>query len=462
MKFKLIFTLVALLLALVSCDETTGTLGVDMMPTSDLVTTNYRTYGVKTQSYPVGDSVLARSSISYLGRFTDPETGTTIKSDFLTQFHCNENFELPDIVRGDSCTKAQLKFFIKDFIGDSLSSFKISIYELDSQLDPEADYYTNIDPTNYYNTSKKPITTKWFTLSDRTVPDSTRYSNQKNNTENIALSLPNELGSKILKAYRTNPEYFANTSNWSNSGLPFSKGIYCKLESGDGAVASIDICQLNLQFRYYDDEYKKDTTGLVQFAATEEVVQATRFENSNLDLLLSNNNSTYIKCPAGIFTQVTLPVDEIFKGENANDTINSAKLVFTRYNDKIQSSFKLGIPQNLLLLRLDDYLNGFFEKYLISNNTTSYLTTFASSTNTYTYRNVAQLLNTMYSEKLKGTATENWDKVLLIPVEAIRDGSSSNTLVKLNHDFSMSSSRLVGGEDGENVSIEVISTSFNK
>jgi len=462
MNFKSLLALTVLLLALVSCDETSGTLGVDMMPTSDLITTNYKTYGVKTQSYPVGDSVLARTYISYLGRFTDPETGTTIKSDFLTQFHCNENFSLPDTIRGDSCTKCQIKLYIKDFIGDSLSCFKISAYELDSQLDPEADYYTNIDPTLYYDVNKKPISSKWYTISDRTISDSLRYSNQKNNTENITLSLPNEVGTKILNAYRTNPEYFQNTSTFTHSGLPLSKGVYIKLESGDGAVASIDICQLNIQFKFYDEEYAKDTTGLVQLAATEEVVQATRFENSNLDLLLSNDDATYIKCPAGIFTSATIPVEEIFKGENANDTINSAKLVFTRYNDKVQSSFKLSIPQNLLLLRLDDYLNGFFEKYLISDNITSYLTTFASSTNTYTYSNIAQLITTMYNEKLNGTATENWNKVLLIPVEAIRDGSSSNTLVKLNHDFSMSSSRLVGGSNDNGVSIEIISSSFKK
>ena len=167
MKFYHPLALAAALFTLASCDDDTKTLGVDMMPTTDLVSQSYTTYGVTTESYAVGDSVLARSSKSYLGRFTDPETGTTVKSDFLAQFHCDEGYALPDSIEGDSCTSLELRLYIEDFVGDSLASFKLSVYELDQQLDPNADYYTNIDPEKYCNTSAKPIATKWFTISDQ-------------------------------------------------------------------------------------------------------------------------------------------------------------------------------------------------------------------------------------------------------------------------------------------------------
>ena len=58
------------LMMFVSCDDNTATLGVDMMPASDLVAKNYQVYDVTTESYAVGDSVLARTNMSYLGRFT--------------------------------------------------------------------------------------------------------------------------------------------------------------------------------------------------------------------------------------------------------------------------------------------------------------------------------------------------------------------------------------------------------
>jgi hypothetical protein len=63
----------------------------------------------------------------------------------------------------------------------------------------------------------------------------------------------------------------------------------------------------------------------------------------------------------------------------------------------------------------------------------------------------------MAKEKKEGKATTNWNKVLIIPVETTKD--SNGNIVKLNHDFSMNSARLVGGSDNK-VKLEVIYTNF--
>ncbi len=450
--FKYVLVLAAV--AFASCDDNTGTLGYDLVPTTDLVNNNYKVFDVETSSYEVGDKVLARSSMSYLGKFTDPETGTIINSDFLAQFYCPETFAFPSQVKNNEITSVDLRLYVSNFIGDSLATFKLNVYELDKVLDAGEDYYTNINPADYYDENAKPIATKWYTLSDRTISDSLRWS--KDYTRSIRISLPKEVGQEIYDSYRTNPEKFKGTDAWLNSGLPCSKGFYFQIESGDGAMAYIDIAQLNLNFRYYDTEYKKDTTGVVHFASTEEVVQATRFQNSNISVLLDNKDATYIKSPAGIFTQAVLPVDEI----NITDTINSARLVLTRYNDKVDSKFKLSIPTTLLMVRLDDYLNGFFEKYSLADEVSSYISLFDSMDNTYEFSNIAKLINIMKTEKQNGTATENYNKVLLIPVDATYD-SSSGSLVKLAHDFSMSSAKLVGGEN-DKVGLEIIYSNFKK
>ena len=451
MKIKQLLTMTAMTMALLSCDDNTDTLGVDMMPVGDLVTNEYKTYDVNTHSYAVGDSILARTDLSYLGKYTDAETGTTVKSDFLCQFNCGENFDLPEKIEKDSCVRLDLRLFISDFVGDSLASFKISVYELNKQLDPEEDYYTNIDPEKFCDMSARPLATKWYTISDRTITDSTRWSSDY--SKNIRVSLPTDIGTKILRDYRSNPEHFANTAAWLESGNPCSKGLYFKLEYGDGAMAYIDIVQFNIYFNYYDEDYKKDTLGVCSFAATDAVVKASRFENSNLDRLMDDREAAYLKTPAGIFTLATIPIEEI----NAQDTINSAKLTFTRYNDTTQEKFKLSIPQTVLLVRLDDYLDGFFENYQISNSKDSYLTTFDSSTNTYVFNNVARLLTTMVEERRNGKASENWNKVLLIPVKTTKD--SSGNIVKLNHDFNMGYTKLVGGESNK-VKMEVLYSKF--
>ena len=426
---------------LTSCDDTTDNLGADIMPPSDFVKKQSVEYDVYTESYSAGDSVLARSSMSYLGRFTDPETNTIISSDFLTQFHCIEDFAFPDSIQNDYITSAEIKLYIKDFVGDSLTSFKLSVYPLTKVLDPDADYYTNIDPMKYCDSEAEPITVKWFTLSDRTVDNSARWKQGYYN--NIVIPLPRTIGQQIYDEAKKHPETFENSETWINSGLPCSKGFYFKLESGDGALAYIDVAQFVLDYRFYDEELECDTTGTCIFAATEEIIQATRFENYNLDKLLADDNATYLKSPAGLFTMATLPTDML----NYNDTVNQAKLVLTRYNDIVNSSFKLKIPQCVLMVRLDDYKAGYFEQYKVSDNNTSFLAAFDSKTNTYEFSNISHLLNVMRWEKEHGVASPDYNKVLIIPVEPTYDGTSaSRSLVKLCHDFSMTSARLVGGK----------------
>lgn len=451
LKFTHLFVWVTALLVLIACDDNTATLGVDMMPKSDLVTKNYQVYDVTTESYPVGDAVLARTTMSYLGRFTDPETNTTVKSDFMAQFHIDEGFTIQDNVQNDSCTRFDLRLIIDNYVGDSLQNFHLSVYELNKPLDPNADYYTNINPADYYDTNAEPIASKWFTINDRTITDNERWSAAYNN--NILVRLPDSLGTRIIRDYKAHPEHFTNTSTWQKSGNPCSKGLYFKLEYGDGAMAYIDLVQLNIFYRYHDDYINRDTVSMASFASTDAVVQATHFENSNLDKLLNDKSATYLKSPAGIFTLATIPADQI----DVRDTINSAKLTLTRYNDVVESPFKLDIPKTVLLVRLDDYLNGFFENYQINNGKDSYLATFNRSTNTYQFSNIARLVTRMAKEKKEGKATENWNKVLIIPVEPTKD--SSGNIVKLNHDFSMNSARLVGG-DANKVKLEVIYSNF--
>ena len=115
--------LFSILMVVTSCDDSTGTLGNDMMPSPDYVSKESKLYDIHTQSYSAGDSVLARSSMSYLGQFTDPETGTIIKSDFLAQFHCIDDFAFPDSILNNSIISTELRLFVSKFVGDSLATY---------------------------------------------------------------------------------------------------------------------------------------------------------------------------------------------------------------------------------------------------------------------------------------------------------------------------------------------------
>ena len=449
---KTMLVILSIIFVFTSCDDTTNTLGVGMMPETSFLTKQYQTYPVKTRSYEVGDSVLARTSTCYLGRFSDPETGTVIQSDFLAQFHVLENSHIADsLLRNDSISNCYLRLFYGSYVGDSLASFKLSVYPLDSVMSPDENYYTNIDATRFYDESNNPIVSKWYTLSDRNVEEKVRWST-KVYSPHISIKLPLSVGQNIFEAYKKNNNIFQNSETWINSGLTGSKGFYFKLEKGDGAIAYITSCRLDLEFDVPTQTV--DTVAGFSLVSTEEVVQANRFDNSNLETLLSDNTATYLKSPAGIFTEATLPTSQI----NITDTINQASLTFTRYNSTFQNSFKLDIPKTLLLVRLDDYLKGYFERYTLVDDKTSYLATFNTATNTYEFGNISKLITTILKEKKENTATENADKVLLIPVVATYD--SNKKLVRLTHDFSLTSARLVGGQD--DIQLKVIYSTYHK
>lgn len=220
-------------------------------------------------------------------------------------------------------------------------------------------------------------------------------------------------------------------------------------------MAYITVSQLNVYFRYLS----KDTlsTGVASFSGTEEVLQQTRITNDKASIkkLASDNTCTYLKTPAGIFTEITIPVDDIYLGHE-KDSINTAKVVLTRINDSHYNKYALPVPSEIMMIPADS-LNTFFEKGRVTNNRTSYLATFSKTYNSYTFSNISGMLS--YMNKHRGS--ENWNKVVLVPVTKTTN-SSTGEVTKIVHDMSLTSTRLIGGSENphEPVKISVIYSKF--
>ena len=146
-----------------------------------------------------------------------------------------------------------------------------------------------------------------------------------------------------------------------------------------------------------------------------------------------------------------MPISEIIE---SSDTINSAKIVFTRYNE--DGGYATTPHTNLLMVRKAD-MHKFFLKNKLVDNTTSYLATFDSSTNEYVFGNIASMLKYCYKEHEEGKAGADWNKVVLIPVTTTKD--SNGNVVKIVHDISISSIRLRGGT-AYDIPIEIVTSKF--
>lgn len=117
----------------------------------------------------------------------------------------------------------------------------------------------------------------------------------------------------------------------------------------------------------------------------------------------------------------------------------------------------------------------FFLKNKLADNKTSFVTNFTSSTNEYTFNNIASLIKVCYKEYQEGIESNSnwvadnpdWNKIVLIPVsttiQSNKDQATGRdivTIVKIAHDISISSVRLRGGTEYE-IPIEVITSKFN-
>ena len=97
MKVRYLGTLLLAVLTFFGCDDNTGTLGLGMLPDSDGMSAHTTTFNVTTRSFAV-DSVFAKTSTGYIGKFSDPEFGY-YETSFLTELNCTENFSLPEVYK---------------------------------------------------------------------------------------------------------------------------------------------------------------------------------------------------------------------------------------------------------------------------------------------------------------------------------------------------------------------------
>ena len=195
----------------------------------------------------------------------------------------------------------------------------------------------------------------------------------------------------------------------------------------------------------------------VPFAASKEVFMSTRMQNSEKlkEFVKEDAPYTYLKTPAGLCTEVTLPLRTMYD-ELSKDTLNSITLSLTKMKSSNDGPFKMGVPSNLLLVRKSEMIS-FFENNKVADNITSFLASYDSSTNTYSFSKLNRLVSYIFSElRNEEKKDDDWDKILLIPVTTELD--SENNVVSISHDMEVNSARLVRGTEENPLNIKVIIT----
>ncbi len=493
LKFSaLSLIILAMMPIFAACDDDTDTIGTSVMPSQDAVTAEQKTYTITSRTLKA-DSVLANTNDSYLGQIIDPESRALTTCSYLAQFHVMENTTYPEIskivkdedgnINVDSC---DIRIFIRSYYGDSLATMKLTAYELDPDkiIEENENYYTNLDASQFYTKGKGIETSLSYAVKDLTRADS--LTDGSTYYRSIIVRLPESYGRYLIEKYYEDPNNYANSYRFIRNVCP---GFYFKTAGGTGSMVEARSTALNVYFKYHSKTSAGNDTiiaGIQRAAATEEVLQQTMVENKLPESLTDTTNQyTYIKTPAGLYTEATLPISDILAGEHYNDTINSASLSLQRYNSTIHSDYTLSPPSNLLLLRKGE-LYSFFENNKVPNSASSFVTTFSDSYNAYTFSNISKLIALIKQERDLGAGVQDsdteaqrqakyatweasnpdWNKVVFVPVHAeyttttsSYTGLTSKTLLNVKNEFGLASVKLKGGSEG-NITLDVVYSHF--
>ena len=476
---RLLTVLVIAALTFAACDDTTEGIGGSITNKIDNINISDSAFNVTTKSI-VADSVLSRNNTGLIGKMKDPETGNYVKGDYMTQLSVLPTFSVDTLdyikqanngsIEADSC---YLLVSYNASYGDTIAPMKVTAYEMTRPMSEDKEYYSNYDA----------FKERWVSENNQHWSSNYNLSNTSD-VKNFKIYLNKEYkkdgktyknyGSYILQTYEKHPEYFKTNFKFLHNVCP---GFYIKNVGGTGNMAKI----WNTELIFYWTRHKtinKDSTavsiGYNRFDGTEEVLQLNKIENDteNLKKLASKDQEkcTYLKSPAGIFTEVTLPIEDIMKGHE-KDTLNTATISFPRLNNENEDNpYNFATPSTILMVQKDS-LQSFFEKSKLADSRTSYTASYSSTgtyKNAYTFQNIANLVSAMYKNKGKG---ENWNKVVLVPVNVITTTQGYTTVIsKINHDMSLASTRLKrgvittdsNGKETSPIQIKVIYSKFKE
>ncbi|MDD4516001.1 DUF4270 domain-containing protein [Massilibacteroides sp.] len=430
------------------CNDDMNYVGGTIQPDGDRINVAVDSFMITASTIKI-DSIYAKTSTGYLGQFFEPKYGD-YKSDYISQFYCQEGFKFAHEPIDGKIDSIKLVLRFSSYIGDSLSPMKAEVFPVIKPL--ERNYYTNINPEEYCDL-KNSLGGESYTIYN---------VNNSQKLDSVRIFLDKEIGQRIYDETINNPASFANQEAFNR----FFPGFYVTNTFGMGAVLEIAASQIKIHYKYEattTDVNGDDSTyvesSYESFMVTNEVVQMNRMSSYGLDELLQpNDNYTYLKTPAGVYTRIVIPAKKIF--EKIGDRIINNVPITIRplpQNDWEYASK----PSDYLLLLPEDSLNTFFQNNKLPDNITSFISSYSYSStefvNMYNFSNIARLLKTH-----KENGSDEDLNLLLIPVKATVTQTSSSSSSITNVQNYQKPSGLTLRKDPEVMSIRVTTSDYEE
>lgn len=379
------------------------------------------TGGASTISY---NNIYVNSSYGYVGTIPNTVYGGT-SCEYLTQFYCPKGFTFGEKPIDNRIDSAFVVLTYSGYTGNGKDAMEVTAYKLKSALDFQKYSIDDISP--YVDaTSANILGHISFTAEKGNASSSTG--------KHIMIPIDKALGQKFYDLSKSKSSEFANQQNFNK----FFPGVYLKTTAGEGSI--LRVARTSLAFYYsVPDTVIRKSTGVkdsvivaphAQFLShTIEVPQLARFANEEVDkLMASNSEYTYVKSPAGVFTEITIPTIEIAKLLNQPKAgyvreLNSVPMIINA-TGQTDNAYSLPAPSDLILMPTDSIAT-FFSKEL-NERDAPYSTYVSSKTSpeskTYSFGNIVHLVK----QHIKDNPNKDL-KVTIVPILRAQESNSSSS-----------------------------------
>lgn len=370
------------------------------------------------------NNIYVNSSYGYVGTIPNTLYGN-VSCEYLTQFYCPAGFRFSEEPASNKIDSAFVELSYADYTGKGDSPMEIKAYKLKKAL-PFQKY--SVDDLSAY-----------VDMSDTYHLGSVTYTAAKGNASSsdvkrIKIPLRREFGQEFYDLAKAKSPIFASQESFDQ----FFPGVYLKTTTGAGSI--LQVVRSSLAFYYsMPDTLVRKSTGVkdsivsvahVQHLShTIEVPQLARFANKDINKLINSNDGyAYIKSPAGVFTEVTIPTVKIAQILSEAEMgkireLNSVPMIITGEGET-NNAYALTSPSDLILMPTDSVAS-FFAKELTEADApySTYVSTKTSAeSKTYSFGNIVQMIK----QHIKAHPDRDL-RVAIIPILRSQDSSSSSS-----------------------------------